>query len=1016
LDAAVAELASTAVDRETVERVESTLSALTGADHAALARFEEALAELASTAVDREAFARLDAAVAELASTAVDRETVERVESALAGLSSTAVDREALERVEATLAGLAGTAVDRDAVTRLETAVAELAATALGPEALTSVEASIAELATSAIDRETFGRVEQALTELAERVAGAAPGGALGDLSARFDALEERLGEPQKLDSIWAALEALQRRLDAPAAASEELRVSLDDLRSRVGQLAESIDRAPDADRLAALESMVSDRSALDDISTRLDVLARGAARREDVDALHEALERDVEALRRELETSDTTDLDERFAGFQAALAGLRQRVDERESDEARARLEQEIADRIARENAALAAIEHRVDEVLGRVERVETDASSASSLARDLAAGLEGTVPTERVDQLEARVSEVGASLSARLDAVDGALGEISLDVLRDELRRPVRDLDERVAVLQVQLDAALADRQDGDRTAAELRAELEALATDLHRRLDETESTLAEADVETRFGTLEARVADVVSAHATLDRRLAEVSTRADGAVGRDEMQQEIASQVAASSEALTQRLSERFAALEHELVEVDGRGARAVDEAREALESRLAESVSRAEVGALAGELGARAGRVEAATEQLAERLERDLALTRASLEETTAHLVSRQEHEALAGKVSGHRADIDDALAARDERSSRALETLEARLQERLAGTVSHGELEEVWGRVVAAETGLVELGERVTGALLDVVRGDEVDERIAARVASSATELSAVLGEHMADVAGRFAALEDALTEVDGRALSVAEAVQQGVEQRLASTASQADLTELRAELEAGIDGQIAVAHRETASRLEAVTAELQGTVAALHVRIDELAAGLGHTGGRLVAVEQSLPEPGLVEELRFRVEAVHRRVEEEISLGDQRTKATEKALRKGLAGLGERLVASEQAYVEAGSALHRSIQRLGAAVVEADARLAGEPLDPPATGFVAFVPTADGYRLTALDGPVPALDAVIEVDGFEALHRAIRITRSPLPLDRRACVYLERVD
>ncbi len=375
-----------------------------------------------------------------------------------------------------------------------------------------------------------------------------------------------------------------------------------------------------------------------------------------------------------------------------------------------------------------------------------------------------------------------------------------------------------------------------------------------------------------------------------------------------------------------------------------------------------------------------------------------------------------LVGREDLQAVAGELSHHRAALDQALAEVDERSSRAAETLAATLQERFAETVARGELDQVWARVVAAESGLAEIGAHLAGALAGVVRDDEVDERVAAQVAASAAGLSAALEERMAEVAGRFAGLERALIDADARALAVAEAVQRGVEERLADTPSRAELAEVRAELEAGLDARLAQAEHETTARLDGDRGELHGAIAALHARIDELAAGLGHAGGRLVAVEQALPEPGLVDELQHRVETVHRQVEEEIALGDQRTKATERALRKGLAGLGERLVASEQAYVEAGTALRRSIERLGAAVVEADARIAGEPLDPPTAGFVAFVPTVDGYRLTAMDGLVPALDAVVDVEGVEGLHRAARITRSPLPLDRRACVYLERAD
>ena len=425
---------------------------------------------------------------------------------------------------------------------------------------------------------------------------------------------------------MWSAFEALQRRLDAPAVVGEELRGSLDELRARVGELAETIDQAPDADRLAALEAVVSDLSALDEISTRLDVLARGAARREDVDALREALDRDVEALRDALATNRTDDLDERFTQFDAALTELQQRVAARDTDEEHARLERQVAARLAESHAVSEDLGRRIDEALGRIERTEDDASSAARLAGELAARLEEVVPAERVAAVEERLSQVGRELGERIDGLHGALGEVSLEALRDEVQQSVLGLDERITVLQVQLDAAGSDRRDVDRIAEELRAELDrtrrgleelvervgaegatgleerlaetvsrvelgALAGDLHGRLELIEAVLADELANGRLGALDTQVTEVAAAVADVDRRLAEIATRVDGAIGRDEAEQKVAEQVAAASSALTSRLEEsvstsndRLAAVEHELAEVDGRAARSVEAVRE------------------------------------------------------------------------------------------------------------------------------------------------------------------------------------------------------------------------------------------------------------------------------------------------------------------------------------------------------------------------------------------------------------------------------------------------
>jgi hypothetical protein len=58
---------------------------------------------------------------------------------------------------------------------------------------------------------------------------------------------------------------------------------------------------------------------------------------------------------------------------------------------------------------------------------------------------------------------------------------------------------------------------------------------------------------------------------------------------------------------------------------------------------------------------------------------------------------------------------------------------------------------------------------------------------------------------------------------------------------------------------------------------------------------------------------------------------------------------------------------------------------------------------------------LAFVPTGDGYRLAALDGPAPEVGVELEVPGLEGRLRVTRVSRSPLPLDARACVFLERL-
>ena len=68
-----------------------------------------------------------------------------------------------------------------------------------------------------------------------------------------------------------------------------------------------------------------------------------------------------------------------------------------------------------------------------------------------------------------------------------------------------------------------------------------------------------------------------------------------------------------------------------------------------------------------------------------------------------------------------------------------------------------------------------------------------------------------------------------------------------------------------------------------------------------------------------------------------------------------------------------------------------------------------------EPL--PAAGtqeaaWLAFVPSAHGYRLVERPGAAPSSGQVLELD--DGLYRVVRLSPSPLPRDGRLCAYVER--
>jgi hypothetical protein len=72
-------------------------------------------------------------------------------------------------------------------------------------------------------------------------------------------------------------------------------------------------------------------------------------------------------------------------------------------------------------------------------------------------------------------------------------------------------------------------------------------------------------------------------------------------------------------------------------------------------------------------------------------------------------------------------------------------------------------------------------------------------------------------------------------------------------------------------------------------------------------------------------------------------------------------------------------------------------------------------RAVGDPEPPTAETLEAathlLYVARDGWQLVERDGPVPPLDASVDVDGESLV--VIRIGRSPLPDDARACAYLE---
>ncbi len=129
------------------------------------------------------------------------------------------------------------------------------------------------------------------------------------------------------------------------------------------------------------------------------------------------------------------------------------------------------------------------------------------------------------------------------------------------------------------------------------------------------------------------------------------------------------------------------------------------------------------------------------------------------------------------------------------------------------------------------------------------------------------------------------------------------------------------------------------------------------------------------------------------------------------RLDEQAAIGEEQARALERAIREGLASLGERLTGAEPEFSTEGEG-PGPIERLGAAVVAADARMADRVPASEGEGFVAFAPTAAGYRLVELPGRPPEIGSTLELDVCDGPLVVTRHGRSPLPFDRRPCAYL----
>ena len=388
--------------------------------------------------------------------------------------------------------------------------------------------------------------------------------------------------------------------------------------------------------------------------------------------------------------------------------------------------------------------------------------------------------------------------------------------------------------------------------------------------------------------------------------------------------------------------------------------------------------------------------------------------------ADLSRSVAQLDAARAGEALATgarltAVESAVAGLVDLGARLQDEAGRALAETAEGLATRTADL--RAELEAVAARPEIADPSarLVELTQRIDSAALD---GHDRISRLAGefsqQLADIVVRVDGLVGRDEAVAASRAdrADLEKHVSEIEAR-LHIQRDAMTGAEARVEeSLQAAAGITARQDEAESLIEQRIneALAFRQREEQASRAGSEELG------VLIEAIAASLG---ARLERLEESVPE-GETTELLTKVGELEGRLDAQAAIGEEQARVTERAVRKGLAALGQKLTRSATKRDKSGKhgkrvkGAGRSIELLGAALLEADARIGGRFLLSSAEGYVAFAPTAGGYRLLELPDAPPELGATIELDACDVPLLVTRYGRSPLPFDGRPCAYLDR--
>ena len=848
----------------------------------------------------------------------------------------------------------------------------------------------------------------------------------LDSLQHRFEQLPRPTGDLELLTDRVDRLDDLRREVEELRAAVAVLPAptgDLDALDQRLGRLTDTVNAHVDRFSANLAETATREqtdalRHELDGLRNRIDDLPALSG---DLELITERIDR-LDHLRREVEelratvgalpapTGDLDALEERIASltgsvnaqvdrFSANLAGTatREQTDalRHELDGLRNRI-----DDLPVLTGDLAALVQRVD----HLDQVRGEIS-------ELRAAI-ATVPVPTGD-LEERLDRLAQNVGVHVDRFSARLAETATREQADALRRELDGLRETLG--------SLPEPTGWHDPVSQLGSRVDDLATGSHEARD------ALGQLSDRFDRLAADLSGAASVDVadSLRHDLEQLRHAFDSSPDPNEWREAVT--------VIAHRVDELSETRDGWRGEVD-RLAGHVEE----LAGRFADTADAGRVEALRGELDGLRSVIESipvpsdewrhAVATLAVQFD-DVRATSDEWRGAVAALAVRLD--ALAEPSHEWRAELTPQLDRLRERV--------ARLEHDLAGTAPAGAVEAL------------------TDRLEDIAQRLEKNERRLEKLARRAEELAPLhrvegLIDAIADTAGKQSAIHERLDGLDatlsetrtrteamepfaGRVRELEHRLS-GLRDELAEAAADQSASHAQA-LEAMRD-ELAEQSRRTREAAEARDAE-NGAVQArlthvevsltdantrvaalepLQARLNELELTLAEaTSGEAAARKSDLNAvrseiAALGGELAKSLAQINERDEQD----DAATRATAQAIRDGLAELGRRLTASEEAYLESGRGLRRSIEGLGLAISAADGHLARSLEEGGQTAYVAFVTTDEGYRVVDCEGAPPFLGQVIELPGHEGtMLRVARLGRSPLPFDDRPCAYLEPV-